>query len=105
MKPIKQYTPLPKYPASTRDFSFLCDESLEVGKIISVMKKAGGKTVESVNLFDIYRGQQIGADKKSVSMRVILRAADRTLTVEETEKVSAKILAALDRELGITLRS
>ncbi|MBR6680096.1 MAG: phenylalanine--tRNA ligase subunit beta [Clostridia bacterium] len=104
MNPIKQYTPLPKYPASTRDFSFLCDESLEVGKIMAVMKKAGGKTVESVNLFDIYRGQQIGENKKSVSIRVILRAADRTLTVEETEKVSAKILAALDKELGIALR-
>ena len=105
MKPIKQYTPLPKYPASTRDFSFLCDESLEVGKIMAVMKNAGGKTVESVNLFDIYRGKQIGDNKKSVSMRVILRAPDRTLTVEETEKTSAKILAALEKELGITLRS
>jgi len=105
MNPIKQYTPLPKYPASTRDFSFLCDESLEVGRIIAEIKAAGGKTVESVNLFDIYRGKQIGENKKSVSLRVVLRAADRTLTLEEAEKVSAKILRALNEKLGIALRA
>ena len=105
MKPEKLYTPLPKFPASTRDFSFVCEESLEVGAIQEAMKKAGGKLVEAVSLFDIYRGPQVGENKKSVSMRVTLRAADRTLTVEEAEKISAKILAALDKELGIQLRA
>ena len=101
----KHYAPLPKFPASTRDFSFVCEESLEVGKIEDVMARAGGKLVENIALFDIYRGPQIGEDKKSVSIRVSLRAADRTLTVEETDKISAKILAALEKELGISLRS
>ena len=100
-----EYTPLPKFPASTRDFSFVCDDELEVGKIEEVMKKAGGKLAESVKLFDIYRGQQIGEGKKSVSMRVTLRAADRTLTVEEADKISKKILSSLEYQLGITLRS
>ena len=101
----KLYTPLPKFPATTRDFSFVCDESLEVGTIRKAMKKAGGKLVESVVLFDIYRGPQLGAQKKSVSMRVTLRAADRTLTVEEAEKTASKILSALDKELGLSLRA
>ena len=101
----KRYTPLPKFPATTRDFSFVCDESLEVGTIQKAMKKAGGKLVESVALFDIYRGPQLGENKKSVSMRVTLRAADRTLTVEEAEKTATKILEALDKELGLSLRA
>ena len=101
----KLYTPLPKFPATTRDFSFVCEEILEVGKIEAVMEKAGGKLVEDIALFDIYRGPQVGENKKSVSLRVTLRAADRTLTVEEADKASSKILAALERELGITLRS
>ncbi len=105
MKAEKLYTPLPKFPASTRDFSFVCEEALEVGTIQEAMKKAGGKLVESVSLFDIYRGPQVGENKKSVSMRVTLRAADRTLTVEEMDKISAKILSALDKELGIQLRA
>ena len=105
MNPNKLYTPLPKYPAATRDFSFVCDETLEVGAIFSEAKKAGGKLVEDVSLFDIYRGPQVGENKKSVSIRVTLRASDRTLTVEEAEKAGAKILKALEAQLGITLRA
>ena len=101
----KHYKSLPKFPASTRDFSFVCDKELEVGKIEKIMAQAGGKLVEDVKLFDIYTGPQVGADKKSVSLRVVLRAQDRTLTVEEAEKVSEKILKALDSQLGINLRS
>ena len=105
MDPNKVYAPLPKYPATTRDFSFVCDESLEVGAIFAEARKAGGRLVESVELFDIYRGPQVGENKKSVSIRVTLRAADRTLTVEEAEKSGAKILKALEAQLGITLRA
>ena len=101
---VKHYTPLPKYPASTRDFSFVCEETLEVGSIFESVRRAGGKLVENVKLFDIYRGAQVGEGKKSVSIRVTLRAADRTLTVEEAEKTSRKILGDLEHKLGITLR-
>jgi phenylalanyl-tRNA synthetase beta chain len=100
----KAYKPLPKFPAITRDFSFVCDEALEVGKIMAVMQKAGGKQCEGVTLFDIYRGAQIGEGKKSVSLRMTLRADDHTLTVEDADKVSKKVLTLLDRELGLTLR-
>jgi phenylalanyl-tRNA synthetase beta chain len=101
----KAYKPLPKYPATTRDFSFVCDEEMEVGAIEGVMAKAGGKLVESVALFDIYRGAQVGEGKKSVSLRVTLRASDRTLTVEEADKVSKKILNDLKFKMGLELRS
>ncbi|MBP3369434.1 MAG: phenylalanine--tRNA ligase subunit beta, partial [Clostridia bacterium] len=105
MNATKLYTPLPKFPATTRDFSFVCDEALEVGAIKAEMAKAGGKLVEAIELFDIYRGHQVGENKKSVSLRVTLRASDRTLTVEEAEKVSAKILKGIENNLGITLRA
>ncbi len=101
----KAYRPLPKYPATTRDFSFVCDEDMEVGAIEQVMQKAGGKLVENVTLFDIYRGPQVGEGKKSVSLRVTLRAADRTLTVEEADKVTKKILNDLKFKMGLTLRA
>ena len=99
-----EYKPLPKFPASTRDFSFVCDEAFEVGKLSALIARAGGKLVEDVKLFDIYRGAQLGEGKKSVSFRVTLRAADRTLTVEEADKVSTKILSSLEHQLGLTLR-
>ena len=101
----KAFRPLPKFPAITRDYAFVCDDALEVGAIEAVMKKAGGKTVEAIKLFDVYRGKQLGEGKKSVAFNVMLRAADHTLTDEEADKVSKKILTLLDRELGITLRA
>ena len=103
--PDKHFTPLPKFPSVSRDFSFVCDESMEIGTIEACMTRAGGALVESVKLFDIYRGEKLGKDKKSVSMRVILRAPDRTLTVEEADKVSKKILGSMEHQLGITLRT
>ena len=105
VNPKKTYKPLPKYPATTRDFSFVCDEDTEVGAIEGVMKRAGGKLVEKISLFDIYRGDQLGEGKKSVSLRVTLRAPDRTLTVEEADKVSKKILNDLKFRMGLILRS
>jgi phenylalanyl-tRNA synthetase beta chain len=100
-----RYTAIPKHPAIERDFSFVCDESMEVGAIEGVMAKAGGALVENVALFDIYRGPQVGEGKKSVSLRVTLRAADRTLTVEEADKVTKKILNDLKFKMGLELRN
>ncbi len=101
----KQFKALPKFPATTRDFAFVCDDEVEVGAIEAVMKKAGGKTVEDIKLFDVYRGKQLGEGKKSVAFTVTLRAPDRTLTDEEADKVSKKILTLLDREMNIQLRA
>ena len=100
-----KYKPLPKFPALTRDFSFVCDESLEVGTIEKAIRGAKVSTLEDVKLFDIYRGTQIGENKKSVSFSVSLRASDKTLNDEEADGAVKKILKALERELGITLRA
>ena len=101
----KAYKALPKYPATTRDFSLVCDEDMEVGAIEGVIYKAGGALVEKVVLFDLYRGPQVGENKKSVSLRVTLRASDRTLTVEEADKVTKKILNDLKFKMGLELRA
>lgn len=101
---VRHYSPLPKFPAVTRDFSFVCDESLTVGEIEKVMAEAGGSRVESVRLFDIYRDARIGAGKKSLAFSVTLRAPDKTLTDEEADKAAAKIVNALRDKWGIELR-
>ena len=101
---VIDYKPLPKFPAVSRDFSFVCDEALEVGTIEEVMARAAGKLCEDVKLFDVFRGEKIGEGKKSVAFRVTLRAADRTLTVEEADKVSNKILKDLSYKLGLNIR-
>ncbi len=99
------YVPVPKFPAVERDFSFVCAEELEVGRIADVIRKAGGRLLESVKLFDIYRGPQVGTGMKSVSFAVMLRDSERTLNDEDSDRIAAKILKALESELGISLRA
>ncbi len=101
----KQYHALPKYPAVSRDLAFLCDENLPVGTVENVMKRAGGKLLEGVQVFDVYRGTQLPEGKKSVAFNISLRAQDHTLTVEEADHCTAKILKAIEKELGLQLRS
>ncbi len=97
------YTPVPKHPAIERDFSFVCDEPVEAAAVAAVIKSAS-VLVASVELFDIYRGPQIGIGKKSMSYAVMLRAADRTLTDAEADEAVSAILASLEKELNVKLR-
>ena len=100
----KQYVPLPRYPAVTRDFAFLCEDTLTAGAVEDVMRRAGGKLLESVSVFDVYRGEKLGEGRKSMAFTVSLRAPDHTLTDAEAGEVAAKILNAVEKELGLTLR-
>ena len=99
-----KFSALPRFPAVERDFSFVCDEELNVGDISRLMSEAGGKHVDSVKLFDIYRGPQVGEGKKSVSFAVMLRSADKTMTDEDADKVVGKIMKRLADAFGIVLR-
>ncbi|MBR1751346.1 MAG: phenylalanine--tRNA ligase subunit beta [Ruminococcus sp.] len=101
---VKTYKPLPKFPASVRDLSVVCDKALPVADIEKAVKKAVGGILESVTLFDVYTGSQIEEGKKSVSYSVTMRSSDGTLTDEQTDKAMDKVFKALE-ELGAALRS
>ena len=98
------YTPLPKYPAVSRDISVVCDESITVGQAENVITAAAGKLLRNIRLFDIYRGAGIAEGKKSMAFTLELRADDRTLTDADSEQVMNKVLSALAQELGAVLR-
>ena len=99
----KQYTPLPKYPAVARDLALICDDVLSVGALQETVKSAAGKLLESIQLFDVYKGKQIEEGKKSVAFSLVLRSKEETLTDERVESVMKKILKALDA-VGVSLR-
>ena len=102
--PEPTFTPLPKYPAVTRDLSLLCDEETTIAELENCITAAGGKLLRRVDLFDIYRGKGVASGKKSVAFSLVLRADDRTLTDADSEGVTSKVLAALEAKLGATLR-
>lgn len=102
--PEKTYTPLPKYPAVTRDIAVVCGEAVTVAAMSDCIRAAGGKLLRSVELFDIYRGKGIASGSKSAAFRLTLRADDRTLTDADSDGVVSAVLAALEKELNAKLR-
>ena len=100
----RKYTQIPKYPAITRDYSFVTDRGIESKFIEDTFTKNGGNLVTKIELFDIYTGDQIEADKKSISYKVEYRADDRTLKEEDISKIEETILNELKDE-DVILRS
>ena len=98
------YSPLPKFPAMTRDIAVVCDNAITVAALTETMKSAGGEYLESCKLFDIYTGTGIPAGKKSVAFSLSIRAKDQTLTVEHAEEIVSSILAKLEKVHGAVIR-
>lgn len=104
LAPERVFHSLPRFPTVSRDLALVCDEAMTVGMLEACIKKAGGKLLRSIQLFDIYRGPGIAPGKKSVAFSLELRADDRTLTDEDTTGVTNAVLEKLKNDLGVTLR-
>ncbi len=102
--PGAEYHPLPRFPAVSRDIAVVCGEEVTVGALEACIRKAGGRLLRDVALFDIYRGQGVAGGSKSVAFSMTLRADDRSITASEADGEVKDILTALEQELGATLR-
>ena len=102
--PEPTFTPLPKYPAVSRDLALICDEEITVAQVEDVIVATAGKLLRQVKLFDVYRGVGVPEGKKSLAFSLELRADDRTLTDADSEAVTAKVLSALAEKLNAVLR-
>ena len=93
------------YPASDRDIAFFAPVKISVAEIQKVITKAGKDLLESVELFDEYRGENVKEGQRSLAFRLVYRASDRTLTEAEVEPVHNKVREALVEKFGVNLRS
>ena len=100
----KKYVEIPKYPAVERDIAMVVDEAVEVGQIERIITKKAKKMLEEINLFDVYRNEKLGENKKSVAYSLKFRLSDRTLTDEEVNTTMQEIITALEKELNAELR-
>lgn len=101
---VKTYKPLPKFPAAVRDLAIVCDENLPVAELEKAIKRAVGSTLESVTLFDVYKGKQIAEGKKSVAYSIAMRSHEGTLTDEQSDAAVKRVLKELEK-LGAELRA
>ncbi|MBP5154593.1 MAG: phenylalanine--tRNA ligase subunit beta [Lachnospiraceae bacterium] len=100
----RRYEGLARFPAVTRDLALVMDKTMPVGTVEKMLRQRGGALLESVELFDVYEGIQLGLGKKSVAYTLVLRAKDRTLEEKDITGVMNKIFNGL-KQLRVELRS
>lgn len=104
-RPARDYVDVPTFPAVSMDVAFVVDESVAHEKLVQCMTSAGGKLLEDVRLFDVYRDDaRIGAGKKSMAYALTYRAADRTLTSEEVDKAHERLVKKVSGATGAEVR-
>jgi len=96
--------PVPRHPSVRRDIAVVLDESVRWADLRRCVLESGPQHLDSLEFFDVYRGPQIPAGKKSIAFSVILRSPERTLTSEEADAAHDHIVAALRERLGAELR-
>ena len=98
-----KYKGVAKFPAVTRDISLVMKKNVLAGQVEEIIRKNGGKILESYKLFDVYEGEQLAADEKSLAYSILFRAADRTLEDKDVTAVMDKILKKME-SLGVKIR-
>ena len=93
------------YQKVVRDFAFVIDEKYSSGEIISLVKKIDKELVKDVKIFDVYQGDNIAPGKKSIAFNVTLEPKDKTLSEEDIDQISTKIISTVQKITGATLRS
>lgn len=103
IKPLK-YKEAPKYPSITKDMAFIIDKNITAGEIINTIKKTGGRLLDSVTVFDVYTGENVAVDKKSLAFSLNFMDLNRTLTEEEVMVIFNNIIEKVLLNHNVELR-
>jgi len=104
-RPVDKVVSLPRFPAVTRDLALVMDEHAPVGQVAEAIAQAGTSLLERVEVFDVYRGAQVGEGKKSVAFSLVFRHGERTLGDGDIGPVFEGIVSACERLFGASMRS
>ncbi len=101
---VKPYREVPRVPAVTLDLALVVDDAVTAERVEQAIRKAGGKLLDEVRLFDVYRGSGIPEGKKSLAWALSYRAEDRTLSDEEVRPVHEKLIRKVSGSVGAEVR-
>ncbi len=93
-----EYRPISKFPPAVRDIAILVPIKTKVIQVLNKIYATGEKTVREIEIFDVYRGKEIGSDKKNLAFHIIYQAENRTLTGKEIDGIQKKIIKNLEKE-------
>jgi phenylalanyl-tRNA synthetase beta chain len=101
----KTFRPLPRFPEVNRDLAIVVSEDLLAQKVLDFLAEHRPEHAESVLLFDCYRGNQVGAGRKSLAFRITYRSPERSLTDEEVNEIHTRVTGEVLAAFKATLRS
>jgi phenylalanyl-tRNA synthetase beta chain len=99
------YQTVSRFPSADRDLAFVVDASTPAASLEGTLRDAAGDLLVDLRLFDVYRDERLGADKRSLAWRLRFNAADRTLTDDEVDNVTRACIEAVERLHPAQLRS
>ncbi|MDZ4177951.1 MAG: phenylalanine--tRNA ligase subunit beta, partial [Coriobacteriia bacterium] len=102
---VRRYRDVPRHPAIEFDVALVVDEEIPSTRVEQAIRSAGGKLLDSIRLFDVYRGSGVEPGKKSLAFALSYRAADRTLTDDEVRPQHDRLLRKVAGAVGAELRS
>jgi phenylalanyl-tRNA synthetase beta chain len=102
--PVNKFSEISKFPAITRDLAVIVDQQLPAQELITKIQSKIGKSLRSVKIFDIYQGEGIEKNKKSIALKFVFQHNDHTLTDEEIEQAMQQILVILENQFDAKLR-
>jgi phenylalanyl-tRNA synthetase beta chain len=101
---VPRYEDLTSFPAIRQDIAVIVADDVPAASVLDAIRGAGGALLQRAEVFDVYRGAQVGEGRASLAVRLEFRAPDRTLTDDEVAQRRAKIVAALRDRVGGELR-
>jgi phenylalanyl-tRNA synthetase beta chain len=99
-----EYEDVITFPAVKQDLAFVVGEEIEAAALVAAAREAAGRDLREMRAFDVYRGEQVGAGKKSLAFSVVFQSPEHTLTDEDAAELRARIVAALAERFGAELR-
>ena len=103
VKPIK-YKEVSKYPEVNKDLAFIVKKDVTVAEIMKQIKKSGGRLLTNIDVFDVYTGENVGVDEKSIAFSLTFNDPTKTLNDEEVTTVFNKIINDVETKMGAKLR-
>ena len=100
-----KYKEISKYPGISKDIAFILDDNITCEEVMKTIKKAGGKLVNNIKVFDVYKGNNLGEGKKSLAFNLYFEDPARTLTLEEITVIFDKIILEVQKKYNAVLRN
>ena len=100
-----KYKEISKYPSVNKDVAFIVNKDIKSEEIMKILKRVGGRLLESVDVFDLYEGENIDSNKKSLAYSLVFKNNERTLTDEEVTNIFNKMIEEVETKLSAELRN